>query len=310
MNKFLFELKILFIPCAENDFQPHFLKSKFLLYYVVALVVLSILATTFLISFPKSSFFADVTENILIDLTNQERADLGLTPLKENIKLNEVAYQKAKDMLDNDYFAHSSPSGITPWYWFKNAGYNYRAAGENLAVGFVDSKEVVDAWIDSPSHRANLLNPNFQEIGIAVVTGELNGQETTLVVQSFGSPLMATEEQVAGIKTEEEVGGIATSVPVTAMEEREVARTEPAVAAATQFITVDYFNISQKINLYSIIMIVGALILNLIIHIKQPGRADRALVLRSVLFLLILAGLTMLVGRDTILQFIPHNLQI
>lgn len=298
-------MKILFIPCAENDFRPRFLKSKFLLYYVVALVALSIMAAASLVSFPKSVFFADVTKNALFALTNQERGDLGLAPLKESIKLNEVAYQKAKDMLDNDYFAHSSPTGITPWHWFKTVGYSYKAAGENLAIGFIDSGEVVDAWIESPSHRANLLSPNFQEIGIAVLTGEFNGQETTLVVQSFGSPAGIASPIAGKVKTEE-------LVTTTTEEKTELAgpiaeRAEPVVAAAAQFITADYFDIYQKILFYSIILIVVALILNIFIHIKTQ---DKALILRSIVFLILLVGVMVFLGRDAILQIIPHNFRI
>lgn len=302
MRSFLSELKILFIPCAENDFRPHFLKSKFLLYYVVALVVVNILAAGFLASLPKTTFFADVTESALIVLTNEERVSLGLAPLKENVQLNEVAYQKAKDMLENGYFAHSSPTGITPWYWFKNVGYSYQAAGENLAVGFIDSKEVVDAWVESPSHRANLLSPDFQEIGIAVVTGEFNGEETTLVVQSFGAPVKAAERPVGEIKTEAPIEKVAGE-----MIGEKAEGAGPVVAAAAQFITVDYFDIAQRILFYSIVLIALALVLNIFIHIKTQ---DKSLILRSIVFLAILAGLMALMGRDTILQIVPHHFQI
>jgi cytochrome c oxidase subunit IV len=201
-------------------------------------------------------------------------------------------------MLANGYFAHSSPTGITPWYWFKNVGYSYKAAGENLAVGFIDSKEVVDAWIDSPSHRANLFSSNFQEIGIAVLTGEFNGQETTLVVQSFGSPVGTVSQAPSEIKVEEQI---------TTTNQEVTQKITPVVAAAAQFITVDYFDISQKILLYSIILIAIALILNIFIHIKTQ---DKALILRSFIFLALLVGLTVLMGKDTILQIIPHNFQI
>ncbi len=251
-----------------------------------------------MVSLPKTVFFADVTKNALFDLTNQEREGLGLSPLKENTKLDEVAYQKAKDMLDNGYFAHSSPTGINPWYWFKNVGYHYQAAGENLAIGFIDSNEVLDAWIKSPSHRANLLSPNFKEIGIAVLTGKFKGQETTLVVQSFGSPVEITGPTVSGVATEE---------PTTSTTEEKIEKAEPVVAAAAQFVTVDYFNISPKILFYSIILIALALILNIFIHIKTQ---DKALILRSVIFLVLLVGLMIFISKDMILQIIPHNFQI
>ncbi|GAH47620.1 unnamed protein product, partial [marine sediment metagenome] len=74
---------------------------------------------------------------------------LGLSALRENPQLSKAALLKAQDMLENDYFAHRSPEGITGWYWIKKAGYNYQRAGENLAIAFLDSEEVHKAWNDS-----------------------------------------------------------------------------------------------------------------------------------------------------------------
>ncbi len=123
----------------------------------------------------------------LIDLTNTSRAQNGLADLTENSKLTSAAFAKANDMLSNDYFAHTSPSGKTPWDFIKAVGYNYTYAGENLAIGYTDDQELHKAWIDSPTHRANIVNGNFREIGIAVVSGEYDGAETTVVVQMFGA---------------------------------------------------------------------------------------------------------------------------
>src|SRR6185436_7850636 len=104
--------------------------------------------------------------------------------------LNKAAMAKAQDMVKNGYFAHESPQGISPWYWFKQAGYVYKYAGENLAVGFVDSKTVYDAWFNSPSHKANLLNKNYTQVGTAIVSG-FDGN-SIVVVQEFGRPLATT----------------------------------------------------------------------------------------------------------------------
>jgi uncharacterized protein YkwD len=90
-------------------------------------------------------------------------------------------------MLSNGYFEHTSPTGITPWYWFRQAGYNYQYAGENLAMDFFETKDVFTAWMNSPGHRANILNPNFKEIGVAVATGQMQNRSTTLAVLSFGT---------------------------------------------------------------------------------------------------------------------------
>jgi len=90
----------------------------------------------FLIGFPQNEFYADLTKSSLVDLTNRNRATFNLPPLKESPQLDAAAYLKALDMEKNGYFAHTSPTGITPWYWFDQVGYNYRYAGENLAIGF------------------------------------------------------------------------------------------------------------------------------------------------------------------------------
>jgi len=192
MKKIINRVKILFIPCEENSYKSHFLESEHLFHGVLVLLALKLIAILFIVWFPKTIFFADLTKTALINLTNQERSTMGVSTLAENSVLNQAAYEKAKDMFSSDYFSHWSPAGVSPWYWFKKAGYSYKMAGENLAIGFLDSGEVVNAWLNSPSHRENLLNSNFREIGIAVLSGNFQGSDTTVVVQLFGSPLKAT----------------------------------------------------------------------------------------------------------------------
>jgi hypothetical protein len=98
---------------------------------------------------------------------------------------------KAQDMADKQYFAHTSPEGLNPWHWFEQAGYEYEYAGENLAVDFTDSSDVARAWMNSPTHRENLLKKEYVDVGFAVVSGELNGKKTTLVVALYGAPAVA-----------------------------------------------------------------------------------------------------------------------
>ncbi|MFH1648124.1 MAG: CAP domain-containing protein, partial [Patescibacteria group bacterium] len=125
----------------------------------------------------------------------------GLSPLRLNSTLSEAAKQKAYDMFENDYWAHISPDGVEPWDFILGQGYDYIYAGENLAKNFSTSKQVVEGWYNSPTHKSNLLGANYDEIGLAVVNGTLNGYETTLVVQMFGRPRDRT--QVASIIEEE-----------------------------------------------------------------------------------------------------------
>src|SRR3989344_6248437 len=104
----------------------------------------------------------------IVSQTNVAREANNIPPLKASTKLDIAAQEKLNDMLQDGYFAHISPDGTTPWFWIKNAAYQYIYAGENLAIGFSDAKETVEAWMNSPSHKANLLNNKYEEIGVAV----------------------------------------------------------------------------------------------------------------------------------------------
>jgi len=123
----------------------------------------------------------------IIALTNAKRAQNNLGPLSSNSSLSSAAAAKAANMFRENYWAHNSPSGKTPWSFITAAGYRYVFAGENLARDFSDANSVVNAWMDSPSHRSNLLDNNFKEIGVAVDSGKLEGREGVLVVQMFGA---------------------------------------------------------------------------------------------------------------------------
>lgn len=150
----------------------------------------------------------------IIELTNSRRAENGLSALVENSQLDQAAQAKASDMFAHDYWAHYSPQGKTPWQFINAAGYKYTFAGENLARDFSDPGSVVDAWMNSPSHRSNLLDKNFREIGVAVEKGELGGREGTLVVQMFAanpqSPSSAEASEgkpVAKVPSSQQVAG-------------------------------------------------------------------------------------------------------
>lgn len=180
-------IKSWIIPSQENNYKSRFLQSDILLYCVILLLALKIFTGIISINFPKNIFFADILKSDLVTFINQARQTSGLKPLAQNSKLDQAAQLKAENMVQNNYFDHTSPSGITPWYWFIESGYNYKYAGENLAIGFFDSKEVYDAWLNSPSHKANILNPNYTEVGTAVLSG-FGPNNSIVVVQEFGSP--------------------------------------------------------------------------------------------------------------------------
>jgi hypothetical protein len=126
-----------------------------------------------------------------VDETNQNRVENSLPALQLSPLLQAAAQDKANDMATKGYFAHTSPQGLTPWYWFEQVGYSFDYAGENLAVNFSDSQDVTNAWMNSPEHRANILSVNFTQIGIATAQGIYNGQPATYVVEEFGTPAPA-----------------------------------------------------------------------------------------------------------------------
>lgn len=182
-------IKDLFIPHSGNNHKAKILHPAFLSVLVALFLTAQFFLNFFtLVSPAVLGYASNITPQRVIELTNQKRAELGLAPLNNNELLNEVARRKAADMFAFNYWAHTSPSGRTPWDFFKEVGYKYIYAGENLARDFMNSEGVVEAWMNSPSHRDNIVNPNYKEIGLAVVNGTLNGVETTLVVQVFGTP--------------------------------------------------------------------------------------------------------------------------
>lgn len=233
--KFLVFLKHLFIPHDKNDYKPHFFRE-------VSVAILLFSSIFLLGASYGSSFFihktvlgASVVSSVLIDLTNESRLAYNEAPLTRNLKLDEAAQMKGEDMARLGYFAHESPAGVTPWYWFKQAGYDFLYAGENLAINFTESADVQKAWLDSPLHRANLLNVKFNEIGIATVEGTYENNPTIFVVQMFGTPVYATSNssstEVVDIPVKEEsVKNIVTEKPSSLLIEPSTSTSTLAIA--------------------------------------------------------------------------------
>ncbi len=188
MKTILNVLKKYFIPHKANSYKPHFFREGSVV--VVSLVIVAVFVGTFFqrVAIETTSLFADIFPQVLVELTNIDRVETAQRRLAVSPLLERAAKLKAEDMARKGYFAHTSPDGVTPWYWFQEAGYSFDYAGENLAVDFSDSVDVDRAWMNSPGHRANILNNNFTEIGIAMSKGVFEGRETTFVVQMFGRP--------------------------------------------------------------------------------------------------------------------------
>lgn len=193
-----------FIPHTGNNHRPHFLQRKTTC--GIILVVLFLEVFTFLIptltNINKTGGMAAVLPAVLASLTNQERESQNLSNLTTNPILVKAAELKAKDMATKGYFAHTSPEGKTPWYWLNIVGYKYQYAGENLAVNFNDSQDVTRAWMDSPTHRANIVKDKYTEVGTAIANGIYEGRNAVFVVQVYANPLIIKKPQVISKKIE------------------------------------------------------------------------------------------------------------
>jgi len=180
-------LSRLFLPHNDEKNRSFVLQHSSLAGFAFFIFSLIVASHFLVLSVPNILGYATniFTSDLLTD-TNKMRTNRNLKPLKLNATLSKAAEAKANDMFAKNYWAHVSPDGTEPWDFITSYGYDYIYAGENLAVDFSDSQKVVDAWYNSPSHRENLLNTHYTEIGFAVVNGELQGRKTTLVVQMFG----------------------------------------------------------------------------------------------------------------------------
>ncbi|MFA6393428.1 MAG: CAP domain-containing protein [Patescibacteria group bacterium] len=196
-------LKNFFIPHEGNNYLPRALHSRRLAFWAASAVTVKIITVVFFISFPLSAW---LTPDILveegrkiIELTNKIRAGLALPGLSESSILNQAAYAKAEDMLVKQYFSHTGPDNRKLSDWLSGVKYGFSVAGENLAMGFSSAEEVVNAWVASKTHYANIIDRDFTEIGVGMAAGRYEEYETTFVAQYFG----ATAAQSQPVREEE-----------------------------------------------------------------------------------------------------------
>lgn len=177
-----------FIPHQKNNHRAKLLHNISLFVLIVAVGLTSTLAVVIHKTHPEVLGISyQVSDVELLNLTNYERAQVGQPPLTLNTQLTEAAKKKSAHMFANNYWAHFAPDGTSPWDFIRGEGYNYTYAGENLAKGFTTSYDAVKAWMKSPTHKANILSPNYREVGFAVAEGRLQGEDTVLIVQEFGA---------------------------------------------------------------------------------------------------------------------------
>ncbi len=187
---FLHRLHDYFFPHVRNNYRPHFFGATSLAVFVIGIFVLegAYLAQIKLV-FPNTNFLASVLPGTLVALTNEDRATNDAPAVTESAMLDQAATLAAEDMASRGYFAHVSPSGVTPWDWLNQVGYKYSYAGENLAVNFNDSSAVEQAWMASPTHHANIVKAQYTQIGVGTANGMYQGQDTTFVVTFFATPV-------------------------------------------------------------------------------------------------------------------------
>jgi len=207
MKKFLEKIVHTVVPHEKNRNVPHLLRKEFVAVLFIFVVILFYFNENNFNIIRKLNLTATVYPAVLADLTNQDRTTAGVPKLAWNNSLQKSAELKAEDMIKNGYFAHTSPAGITPWFWLVKTNYNFIYAGENLAINFTESNDVEDAWLNSPKHRENIMNSHFSEIGITALDGFYQGRNTTFVVEFFGLP---TETKIAEAST-----NTAISTPTT-----------------------------------------------------------------------------------------------
>jgi hypothetical protein len=262
--KFIHRLAHLFLPRESNNQKAKLLHSSSL-----TIITLFFIAYQLLINFVPQlaprilGFAANISPSEVIRLTNEKRAQAGLPALTENSTLSQAAMAKGADMLNKGYWAHVAPDGTQPWSFFNNFGYKYRYAGENLARDFSNPASAVEAWMNSPTHRENLLSGKYKEIGIGVVEGNLAGVDTTIIVQFFGTkyadsiPVAPVAQVKETVKSEiAEVVPTSTPSPTTSP----IFKFTPAPALENQ-VLVSPFNVTKNTSL----VIVGILLVVLVI---------------------------------------------
>lgn len=177
-----------FIPGKHNGHKPKILRTQSLALIILVLFVIKISITGYLFFlYPNQARMEEQIINDVLRLTNEDRLNGNLQPLAMNSSLSFAAQAKAEDMLKNNYFAHYSPDGKKPWDWIDRSGYAYLFVGENLAMNFSSAVSAHTALMNSPTHRKNIMSEKYRDVGLAIVSGEIEGRKTNILVELFAS---------------------------------------------------------------------------------------------------------------------------
>lgn len=291
-------VKLLFFPHEDNNHKAFLIQPGYIgLLIGVYLLNQSFIRTLTIARPGVLGYSSEITAQKVIDQTNARRAQAGLAPLRLNPVLSQSAAAKADNMFAENYWSHNSPSGKTPWDFFKSVKYQYSVAGENLAKDFYDTDSMMRAWMNSPTHKANIVNTKYQEIGIGVVNGVLRGVKTTLVVQHFGTPLSSQVRAVDIPNNQTDEIAIATNeTPVT-----ETVLSEVSAPAVTPGFMISPLQISQFVGLAMFIVIIITLIIDIISSMKTKNHRLSSSSLSHVGFLAIILMLLLFTRQGNIL---------
>lgn len=326
MKQFLAHL---FLPHASNKY-----RAKILHHSTLFLLIFSFVVGNFLISHVPLRYesvlglTSSITPQELLILTNLKREERGLPSLTMNNELAQAAAGKASDMISKNYWAHVAPDGTTPWVFIRGAGYEYIHAGENLARGFSTSGDVVNAWMESPGHRDNMLSSSYSDIGFAIVSGTLTGDETVLVVEMFGSR-GGTQVAQAQVSTEPVILPTPTSAPAIQVittpiviqiplptptptlslsptptfTPRVVARTTPViqVASITNNPLVNTVSLQKNIAIGVLVLLLAAFVIDIVFIERKKIIRLLSHNIDHIIFFAILLLIGILVGRGAIL---------
>lgn len=278
-------LKHLFTPQKSNNHRPRLLHPMGLVVMIAFLLISNSAVEIAKLAEPTGfvlGYASDINADQVLQATNQERINNGLPPLTHSSQLSQAAAAKAQHMFAEDYWAHIGPSGVTPWEFIKNTGYRYSVAGENLARDFDTTSPMIQAWMDSPTHRANIVHEKYTETGVAVVNGTLDGIETTLVVQMFGKPVgVAATAPTPPPQIPQRAGSITNESLANA--ETAVETNRPEVLNANSQVTyqaidqtkpvVSPLQVKKSVVLSTIVIIVAVLLIDeIIIRYRKTAR--------------------------------------
>ena len=196
-KSFVSKLRLLLVPHKQNNYRPYLVR-RYGLMVILAMAISMQLFYNFTQTGSVLGRVTNITPAALLADTNIARNNEKLGALSLNPSLSQAASEKAQDMIDKGYWSHTSPTGTQPWYWIEQVGYNYQEAGENLAKNFSTAQATIDAWMNSPTHRENMLKTSYTEVGFGIASGEVDGKSTVIVVAFYAEPVTTS---VAGLMT-------------------------------------------------------------------------------------------------------------